>query len=185
MEINADVVRELLEYSPETGEFKWKARDAKWFKGTVGRTPEHARNHWNARHVGRTPGATDSWGHTQIKLFGKLYAAHRLAWLYVTGEWPVATIDHIDCNPSNNAFANLREATHRQNGANKKVGKANRSGVRGVHWVKDRLKWGAAIRVNYQRIHLGFFDNIEDAAEAYAKASKQYHGEFGRVSRKE
>lgn len=185
MEITADVVREILEYDPETGRISWKTRSVEWFRGTVGRTPEHACNHWNARHVGKSPGSTDTWGHIQIRLFGRLYAAHRLVWLHVTGKWPDDQIDHIDGNPANNAFSNLRLATNAQNSRNKRLSKSNSSGVKGVYWAKDRRKWGAAIRVNYRRIHLGFYEKIEDAEAAYAKASMQHHRDFGRTSRKE
>lgn len=184
VEISADVVRSLLEYSPETGKFRWKERSEKWFPGTVGRTPAHAAKQWNARHAGNVPGATDTWGHVQIRLFGKLYAAHRLAWLYITGEWPPCQIDHIDCAPGNNAFANLRLALNAQNSRNKRLSKSNMSGVKGVYWAKDKRKWGAAIRVNYKRIHLGFFERIDDAEAAYAKASVTHHGAFGRISRR-
>lgn len=184
-EINAEVVRALLDYSPETGELKWKERGVEWFPGTVGRTPLHACRQWNARHAGKIPGAIDSWGHTQIRLFGRLYAAHRLIWLHMTGEWPKDQIDHIDCTPSNNRWNNLRPATNQENVRNQHAPRNNSSGIKGVCWDKNSRKWFATICVSYRRIFLGRFQNIEDAEAAYAKASKQYHGEYGRTSRKE
>lgn len=103
----------------------------------------------------------------------------------MTGEWPKDQIDHIDCNPSNNKWANLRPAKNQENASNQRAPRNNTSGVKGVSWSKQERKWVASIRVGYQRIHLGRFQNIDDAEAAYAKASEQYHGSFGRVSRKE
>ena len=183
--IDAEIVRALLYYSPETGALKWKERTEDWFPGTVGRTPSHACRQWNATHAGKKPGAVDSWGHTQIRLFGRLYGAHRLIWLLMTGKWPKNQIDHIDCDPSNNRWNNLRPATNTENVRNQRAPRSNSSGVKGVSWSKEKRKWVAYITANRRRIHLGQFENIEDAEAAYAKASKKHHGEYGRTSRKE
>jgi len=183
--IDAEIVRALLYYSPKTGELKWKERTEDWFPGTVGRTPSHACRQWNATHAGKKPGAVDSWGHTQIRLFGRLYGAHRLIWLLMTGKWPKNQIDHIDCDPSNNRWNNLRPATNTENVRNQRAPRSNSSGVKGVSWSKEKRKWVAYITANRRRIHLGQFENIEDAEAAYAKASKKHHGEYGRTSRKE
>ena len=56
-------------------------------------------------------------GHIRICIMRVKYLAHRLAWLYVTGSWPSQDIDHIDGDPTNNRFANLREVTHQENGS--------------------------------------------------------------------
>ncbi len=109
-----------------------------------------------------------------IGLDGKIYLAHRLAWLYMTGELP-DRLDHIDENKSNNRWGNLREATRSQNGANRLVdpGKSN---VRGIRLVGR--KWQTQICVNKKWIYLGSFESKEEASEAYIKARQEYFGDY-------
>lgn len=108
------------------------------------------------------------------------YAAHRLAWLIVTGRWPEHTIDHINGDPSDNRFCNLREATAAENLRHRGIMKSNKSGVKGVHWFKQYNKWRAIIVARGKQIFLGHFDNIEDAKAAYRQAAVELHGEFAR-----
>lgn len=89
--------------------------------------------------------------------------------------------EHENNNPLDNRRENIRVATHSENIRNQKKRIDNTSGYKGVYWHKDANKWQAYITVNQKRIHLGLFDNIEDAAKAYAEASAKYHGEFGRL----
>ena len=93
--INVDYIYNLLHYNPDTGLFMWKERRSPactkgWFTGNV-----------NGR------------GYATIRIDGKLYLAHRLAWLLMTGSFPQKRLDHIDRNKLNNKFNNLREATRR------------------------------------------------------------------------
>lgn len=87
-------------------------------------------------------------------------------------------IDHVNGDPSDNRLCNLREATKSQNMMNVGKIKSNTSGVRGVGWSKISQKWRAYICVNKRNIHLGLFDDIEDAKAARFKAVIKYHGEF-------
>lgn len=91
-------------------------------------------------------------------------------------------VDHADCDGLNNRRSNIRLATHEENARNNRLQRNNRSGHKGVHWSKKMCKWVAAIQVNRKVKHLGFHDDIEEAKRAYALASAQYHGEFGRVA---
>lgn len=106
--------------------------------------------------------------------------AHRLAFLYMTGSWPVNRVDHKDCNPLNNAFINLRQATASQNAANRGVDKRNTSGYKGVSFYKPLGRWVAHIRHNYRLKSLGYFDTKEEAAEAYKKAAEAAFGDFSK-----
>ena len=106
------------------------------------------------------------------------YLAHRLAWLYVMGEFPKNDIDHVDTNGCNNKISNLRLATKSQNGANSKLPKNNTSGYKGVTWAKRNKKWMAQIMVDRKHVCLGFFHDPKLAYEAYKKASREYFGEF-------
>lgn len=91
-------------------------------------------------------------------------------------------VDHIDNDqPLDNRRSNIRLATHSQNISNSRMRDNNKSGYKGVTWVKSKNKWRAEIMVNYKHIHLGYFTDIKEAAKAYADASIKYHGEFGRL----
>jgi len=95
-------------------------------------------------------------------------------------------VDHINGNPADNRKSNLRIIKHKQNSYNLNIYKNNRMGYKGVHLHKQRINtstpFTATIRVNKKLIHLGCFKSLKDAALAYNNASKQYHGEFGRLN---
>ena len=112
----------------------------------------------------------------------KKYKAGRLAWLYMTGQWPAHEIDHKDGCRANNVWANLREATRVENVINsdRELGK---SGSRGVKYVPRINKWIARIARGGQRKHLGSFDTAEEAHEAYLQAAKDIHREFALYNR--
>lgn len=83
----------------------------------------------------------NSLGYVQIKISGKLYHAHRLAWLYVYGYMPEKEIDHINRIRDDNRIANLREATSQLNSLNTGIYKNNTSGSKGIYYNK-RAKSG-------------------------------------------
>ncbi len=88
-----------------------------------------------------------------------------------------ACVDHIDNNPLNNCLFNLRFATRGENQHNQVVNKANTSGVKGVFWDNQKSKWHAVIKLNRKQIHIGFFDNIEDANIARQNKAKDFTNE--------
>jgi hypothetical protein len=91
--------------------------------------------------------------------------------------------DHINHNGLDNRKANLRPATHTQNVWNRRKFKPHsRSKYKGVDWANDMKRWRARIRVNGKRIYLGSFTSELDAAKAYDKAAKKYHGEFASLN---
>jgi hypothetical protein len=152
-------VRDNLAYEPETGSFLWKKRG-------FGRT------------LGRVLG-TKVWpGYLVLKVNGAVHYAHRIAWLYVYGEWPSGQIDHIDGDKMNNAIANLREATSAQNAARRRTSRkiAPSRGVfpHGVGFV-------ARIHHGGRRHYLGYFATAEAAKTAYETKAKEIHGEFAHV----
>lgn len=115
-----------------------------------------------------------------IEIDGRMYAVHRLAWLYMTGRWPIADIDHINLNRHDNRFCNLREATRSQNLANRKALAANTTGFKGVS--KCGRKYTACISVNGRNRGLGVFETAEEAHEAYRSAAIKTYGDFARLS---
>lgn len=155
--ITAERVRELLIYDPESGKFAWRF----WRSGL--------------KH-GSLPGNVRKDGYRQIRLDGQRYLEHRLAWLYVTGEWPEEWVDHIDHDHSNNRFSNLREASHSENMANKRVNKNSGTGIKGVHQRGDRFL--VKILINGERRYLGSFSTKEHAKFIYDCAAFIWCGEF-------
>ncbi len=94
---------------------------------------------------------------------------------------PGEIVDHINGDGLDNRRWNLRIVTSSENSQNRRLSVRNKSGVKGVVFCKSTRKWQAAIMINGKSIYLGQFSKIEDAASAYAKASAEFHGEFGRV----
>jgi hypothetical protein len=116
----------------------------------------------------------DGMNYTQVSVCGGRYYAHRLAWFYVYGIWPIEQIDHIDHNGKNNSLCNLREVSNSQNQKNRRIGKNNRSGVIGVSFYKKTSTWQAYVNVNKRLIHLGFFPLFEDAVAARKIAEREH-----------
>ena len=110
-----------------------------------------------------------------VKVLGFSYRAHRLAWFYMTGNWPKEQIDHINLNKSDNRWINLREATQKQNSANCPVKRTSKSGIKCVS--QRGKKW----RVKIGNRWLGTFSTAEEASAAYQKAAKEAFGEFART----
>ena len=113
--------------------------------------------------VGDLAGGINMHGYVTISINSKTYLAHRLAWLYVTGEFPKQVIDHINRVRHDNKWGNLRDVSMSENSLNGKVHKDNKSGVKGVSYKKGRVScWQA--RVN--KVTIGYFKTIEEAEKA-------------------
>lgn len=127
--------------------------------------------------AGDIVGYVSKEGYRRIKCDGKMYRAHRLAWLYVHGRWPKDEIDHIDGNKSNNQLSNIRETTHSENMQNQRKARIDNvsSGLLGVTWHKNAKKWVALIKAGKNKYHLGCFDTQSDAHSAYLAAKAIYH----------
>lgn len=163
--LSADTLRTRLHYDPETGDFRWKSNP-------------HGKRNWNSRFSGKIAGCTKTLGYRVIRIDDVLYGAHRLAFLYMTGRWPYEEVDHIDCDPSNNRWSNLREATRYDNNHNLRTHCDNISGRKGV--LQNHKGWAAKIRAFGRTYHLGTFQTPEDAHAAYQEASLRLHGAFSR-----
>jgi hypothetical protein len=126
--------------------------------------------------AGSLVGTVNTKGYLVVRIDNKPYLLHRLAWLYVTGEWPSSLIDHINQNKGDNSFANLREANQSENMQNRtKPTSRNKSGYLGVSFRKDIQKFSAEIWLNYKKKSLGCYDTAEEASEAYLAAKRQIH----------
>jgi hypothetical protein len=153
----------ILHYEPETGWFRWKKKIAQKVV------------------VGRRAGGLRGDGYRLIKISGKRYYEHRLAWFYQTGSWPNNDIDHKNLNRCDNAWNNLRQATRSQNTSNTKIRITNLSNYKGVT-KKGKRSWQARIRVNGQDHYLGTFLSPELAHSKYCEAAQEFHAEFARFN---
>lgn len=167
MTLTAEYVREILSYDPETGVLTWKQR------ADQGKA-------WNSRWAGKEAG-TDTNGYRYLIINCRHYAAHRVIWLMVTGEWPQEHLDHADLDRSNNRWINLREANRAENAANRRAHKDGLTAIKGVTWHAQRGKFYARINVNKRQISLGLHNTAEGAGRAYAAAAVKYNGEFART----
>jgi hypothetical protein len=132
----------------------------------------------NSVKIGDLCGSVCSNGYLSIRVLNKSYKAHRLAWLYMTGEWPKNVIDHVNGIKDDNRFCNLREATSSQNMFNCKLTKRNTSGFKGVSFNKRKNKFVAQIRINKKQTYLGVFDTAELASAKYNEFAKNTHDQF-------
>jgi len=127
--------------------------------------------------AGKISGSKDHAGYLIIKIDYKAYKAHRLAWLYVYGAWPIDQIDHINGIKNDNRIKNLREASNRQNSHNKHcIQKNSTTGFTGVSFVKSTNKFRAHISINGKFNSLGVYETAEEAHEVYLKNKRALHG---------
>ncbi len=168
LELTAERLHEVLNYNPETGLFTWRV--------CMG----------NRAMAGAVAGTPHANGCIHITVDRQIYKAHRLAWFYMTGEWPTAEVDHRDMNGSNNRWLNLRMATKSQNMANRGTQTNTSSGLKGAYRYKAGERygkpWQAGIQVDGKKLHLGHFATAEEAHAAYCVAAKKYFGEFARAA---
>lgn len=169
-DLTAEQVRSLFDYNRHTGILTWRWRDD---------VPRGI----NGRDAGRPAGFVHrkTTGHMKVRINGRQYPVHRIIWLHVTGSWPPPKmhVDHIDCDPTNNRFSNLRLATPTQNCQNQR--KVYNVSLKGARFHKQSGRWQASIRANGKSYYLGLFDTPELAHAAYCEAAARLHGDFART----
>ena len=156
-ELTVDLLNHLFEYDKETGNLIWKIKPS-------------SRGH--SVKVGYIAGTLKSHGYLCVGINYNSYRAHRLIFLMHKGYLP-KTIDHINGDKLDNRIENLRAATVGQNQHNRKTNANNTSGYKGVSWNKAQKKWVARITLERKNIHLGYFANVEEAAEVVRKAREE------------
>jgi hypothetical protein len=151
----------VLKYDPRTGHLTWLRKSA---RGAIG-----AR----AGYVG-------SRGYRYIRVNGRSYLEHRIAWALHYGEWPTIDVDHINRDKTDNRLSNLRQASPSENAHNVPARAGAVSQFKGVFLERkhNRLKWRARIKANGVRRHIGWFDDEVEAAHAYDAAALDMMGEF-------
>lgn len=158
--MNQTRLKQRLHYDPETGIFRWRAPEK------PGNNPE-----------GQIAGSHCNKGYLVIGIDKKVYKAHRLAWLYMTGSWPTSQIDHRNTVKDDNRWANLREASNAQNCCNRT--RYNRTGFKGVTRQTNGRFTG---KCDYRgsRYQKGGFETAEAAAAWAAAKRAEVHGAFTR-----
>lgn len=149
-------LKQIINYNAETGELLWIktiARKAK--KGNPAGTRDRTS------------------GYQNVRIKGRIYRSHRIAWFYMYNEWPKC-LDHINHDRSDNRLINLRKVTHIENMRNISLSRKNISGVCGVYWDKEREGWIAVIKVYYKRIFLGRFTDKFEAICSRMSANNKY-----------
>jgi hypothetical protein len=146
----------LLDYNPDTGEFKWKV---------------HLKQ--SNKYEGDIAGTSHGGGYWAIQIEGRRYYAHRLAWLYMYGKFPELELDHINRDKADNRILNLREVSRSENMNNVGLRVNNSSGFSNISYRKDRNKFRVYITKDGKYKALGHFSTIEDAKIALDSWNKQ------------
>jgi len=155
--INQATLKELVHYDPDTGVFTWRKKPGKKIM------------------VGSRLGTTMKNGYRKCSIAGKQYTLHRLAILYVTGEWPPHDVDHINGDRADNRIKNLRCVTRSSNMENQRSARRNNAtGHLGV--VPVGSKFVSKIQVRGKSHWIGTFETPEEAHEAYLKVKRDLHG---------
>lgn len=170
-----EVLRQLVDYDPETGVLTWRPRTAKQVAAS------HV-DRWNRRWAGRQITTKDRHGYVYLRLKRRRVAAHRAAWAIAKGHWPAADIDHINGVRDDNRLANLRAVTRSGNNKNSTLRSDNKSGVVGVSWDSARNVWAVRIKVGDYYKFLGYFQSKAAAVRARQEASMLhgYHTNHGK-----
>lgn len=162
--ITQQLLKELFNYNPDTGQIT-RIKDRR-----------------GSARAGDIAGTYDKYGYIVVTLQGKMYKAHRLAWLYQTGSWPEGHIDHLNNIRDDNRWSNLRSVSQRENNLNRKPYHKSVSKYKGVCWLRNNNKWMAALSFKGKRYYLGLFDCEHEAAIAYNEKVKEVAGEHAWIN---
>jgi len=163
-------LKKFCHYDPESGVFK-RIKRITWSGSIV--------------ECDYVPDKPTKYGYFQLNIFGRPYAIHRLIFLYMTGKFPKNDVDHINGNRTDNRWCNLRQVTRRENMMNVGIRSNSTTKVTGVSKRKDTGKYQVYIDVKGERIRLGCYDTLDEAAEIRRKATLKHgfhpnHGERDR-----
>jgi len=160
LSLTQERLKQVLQYFPTTGRFRWRLRQTRGERSEAGTLRPN--------------------GYRRIQVDGVFHYSHRLAWLHVHGEHPTGEIDHKNGNPADNRIANLRHCPHPENVWHAVT--RHMSGATGV--CRRGRKWQARIRVNGRRYYLGTYDTRKEAAAAYRSAARLLREGFTKRARR-
>lgn len=174
-DITQDLLIELIDYNPETGEIVRLPLSPKYFHC------DKYADKWNRRHAWSSFESLSSNGYKSMQIFNVRLYSHQIAWIYTYGQYDTSifVIDHINHDGLDNSIGNLRcisKASNIQHQVKAPTSNTT-SGLLGVHWSKQNKKWMSQIRVQGKRVHVGTFEDKYEAYEAYLNAKRFYHPE--------
>lgn len=180
IEISPDLMRQVIDYDPETGSMVWKERDSSLFRDGS-HSKESLAKGWNKAHAGKSAisGAGAYYG---TSVLGRKLLAHRIAWAIHYGEWPKGTIDHINRDGRDNRICNLRDVSPALNTRNRPLSPRNTSGVSGVRWDAKAKSWVVTVGGSAKNKYVGSFKDFDEAVAARknAEIGLGYHPNHGR-----
>jgi len=159
--LNIQKLKTIIKYNETTGEFWWLE-------------PKRGRK------LDVPAGSVNHKGYRTISIDGKNYLAHRLAYFYMMGEWPSEYIDHIDGDPHNNKWENLRPVSAQQNAWNKKRKYNSYTGIKGVKKNEWNDTWEVQIWLNDTNHQEGPFYSYQAACKRYDELALKQRGEYHR-----
>lgn len=159
--LTAELLRQQVHYDQETGQFTRKVATGGRYRAVVG----------------AAAGAVcKESGYVKLSVFSKQYRAHRLAWLWMTGNWPVGEVDHANGKRNDNRWSNLRDVAPAVNRQNQRRAMANsKTGLLGASWSTRDQRFVARIKANGKYLSLGCFNTAEAAHQAYLTAKRNLH----------
>lgn len=171
-----ELLRQLVECD-QNGNLTWLPRTKETHSG-------RDVHRWNTRYAGKRALYHKSLkGYLLGRIHSMYFSAHRVVWALHHGAWPTMFIDHINGNPADNRIENLRDVSNSENARNAKTYSTNTSGRTGVHYQTALQKYAAYIRIADRKLHLGFYDNLDDAIAARVTAERAhgFHENHGRA----
>ncbi len=149
-----DILQELFSYEPDTGLVYWKKSNTRRVK------------------VGSIAGNTSDTGYRCVGINNTSYKLHRVIWKLQTGEDPIGMeVDHIDRNPLNNRWENLRLVDKQTNMLNTGMRSHNTTGYTGV--VKEGRGYKAQVGYRGKVLYLGHYKTPEEASKVYLQKKKE------------
>lgn len=166
-ELTVELLKKYLSYDSDTGLFHWLLE----------------RPNVNVGDIAGTARKNDGKTYTIITIHGVKYRAHRLAFLYMTGSFPVLLCDHINGDGTDNRWCNLREVDHVNNNRNMRLRADNTSGTPGVYWNKKDKRWQVSLKVGDDRGYIGQFKSLDEAVKVRREAERKhdFHENHGQV----
>lgn len=164
MNLTQEIVREQLNYNPETGILTWKVANSNRIK------------------IGQRAGTIGHAGYRVVRIGGILWSEHRVIFLWMEGRWPDEFIDHINGIPDDNRWDNLRECTAKENARNVRVGKASTTGFKNVSWRNDDQVYVVQINVDGTMYHAYRSKSLEECVLFAFMCRNIFHGEFANHS---
>lgn len=165
-------LKECFIYSPETGALIWKERPREHFSSDSGMKT------FNKQFAGRVAGSIKQNRYIEVRFMNDRYRAHRIIFKMMTGIDPKEEIDHINNNPIDNRWKNLRASSSSQNKCNQRIRSTSTTGFKCVRWHKRDKKFYSVLKTQGKSFFLGYFDNPEEAHKSYCLAALNYFGSY-------